>query len=306
MRVAFSLIIFCFVCVEYSFSTENQNNYILCSSRCSSLTVSFADPLTLPSDCQETEGDNTGVSDGASICYVRYNVNYQTQQIQIEFQALNDTDKFQVQPLTHFFLQKLSISLTHPADETTREYFCNTKNDCARDFYLTTIEHLIRDGQQKIDLIKTKLYNSTLLMDDRSRRRCIDSTKVGNKISTLCRVGLCYAHYRPPESSEKNESKVQSCLHNAQPTLLSELEYHVSPEGSHAKELLEYHCNKNICNRNDMIQIIKGIVHEYTHWKLTQDDLNRAQTKQASSSTRPSYLSGAFLVQIYILIQLLF
>lgn len=306
MRVAFSLLIFCFVCVEYSFSTENQNNYILCSSRCSPFTVSFADALTLPSDCQETESDNSGVSDGALICYVQYTVNYQTQQIQIEFQALNDTDKFQVHPLNHFFLQKLSISLTHQADETTREYFCNTKNDCARDFYLQTIDHLIHAGQQKIELIKTKLYNATLLMDSRSRRRCIDSVKVGNKSSVLCRTGLCYALYRQPESSEKNESKVQNCHHNDRPVLLSELEYHVSAENSHAKELLEYRCNKNICNRNDMIHIIKGIVHEYTHWKLTSDDLNRAQTKQASSSTRPSYLSGAFLVQIYIFIQLLF
>ena len=143
-------------------------------------------------------------------------------------------------------------------------------------------------------------------MDQRSRRQCTDSDRTGNKTSVRCHTGLCYARYNQSESSDENVSKVQKCQTGHSPVLLSELEFYVSPESSHEKELLEYRCNKNVCNRNGMIEIIKGLVHEYTHWNLTKVDLNQAQTKQASSSTRLSNLSAAFLVLIYIFVQLLF
>jgi hypothetical protein len=48
--------------------------------------------------------------------------------------------------------------------------------------------------------------------------------------------------------------------------LFSEIEYYLPTLSTNERELIEYRCNKDLCNKNDMIKIIKHILLSYTNW----------------------------------------
>jgi hypothetical protein len=306
MRFVSCLISFAFIWLE--FSLTSGNNQILCTSRCSPIILSFSQALTLPDDCQE-DNDVTEIFDQASVCAVDYRINYAAQQIHLHFHVVNDTDKFDVHTFNQHLHQTVSLGLVNQynhTDETSRKFLCNTRNDCAREFYMNTIERLIYDGRMKLDQIKSKLHNISLLMDESSRRRCTDSDKTGNKTTVLCRTGLCYARSFHDDANDEHDNKKQKCHLGDRPTLLSDIEYHLASSKLNRKELLEFRCNKNVCNRNDMIDIIQGIINEYTHWNATEHDLDDIETKQMSSLSTRSYLSMSMFAVFLLLIQFVF
>lgn len=299
------------------------NNYRLCTLECSGIDLAFADALTLPAECQENENnpeENSEVS--AAVCLVEYQINYRYERIRISFGRSNDTDKYHSHGNHQQLEQTISFSLQpefEDHDSTTRRYSCNNKNDCAKDFYLNTIGPLLADGKNKITLIKNKLYNRSLLMGSQSKRRCIDSDKTGAKPSVLCRTGLCQAlfvrhHHRHEHQHHQNENKTQKCDEYGSAYLRSENEYHLTDATAHIqKEFLEYRCNKNICNRNDMIEITHGLLSEFSHLPTTEKDMpmdsqqaagkhgeHGIETKTSSST---SIQSSLILVLFYLLLQ---
>jgi len=190
-------------------------------------------------------------------------------------------------------------------DEIIRKYDCNTKkNDCAKEFYLNTIDYLVNGGKLQLDLIKTKLHNESLLMGEKSKRRCTDSAKTGNITSKRCGYGLCYVQHTIYELNEQQNSKRQICdLENKPPTLFSEIEYHLPKSPQNDKELLEYRCNKNVCNRGDIVKKIQDIIDEYTKWKVIPQENKSINEKSGNLSIKQT-ISSYILVLFLIFIQL--
>lgn len=293
-----------FILIAFKSSSIVANNYHLCTSQCSGVDLSFTDALNLPEQCQINENnpeENSEVS--AAICSVEYRINYRYERIQISFSSSNESEHGHSSHLE----QTISFSLQpdfEEHDETIRRFSCNTKNDCAREFYLNTIGPLLAEGKNQLNLIKNKLYNRSLLMGPQSKRRCIDSEKTGAKPSVLCRTGLCHALFA--RHHHQNETKTQKCDEYAAPHLRSQNEYHLTDSIAHIqKEFLEYRCNKNICNRNDMIEIIHNLLSEFSHLPTSKilpssdathhDAKQDIQTKTSSSiSIRSSYIFVLF------------
>jgi hypothetical protein len=291
---------------EYS-STVNDTNYILCTSRCSEIVISFSNPSTLPQECQGNN-DITPIHDYASVCGIDYRINYDNQEIYINFQASNHTGSLEDQTSSEFLVQTISLSLntySRQPNQVTRKYACNINNDCARNFYLNTINYLVNDGQSKLDFIKKKLHNESLLVGPESRRRCIDSNKKIDRPSRKCGSGFCYARLENFELNEQQNSKIQSCENYQEASLLSEIEHHIPKSTQKEREFLEYRCNKNVCNRNDIITIIQDAINQYTQWNPIQPENKQINEKAGNLSVKQamfSYILVLFLTLIQLFI----
>jgi hypothetical protein len=291
--------------VEHSL-TINDTNYALCtSSRCSQVTLSFSEASVFPTHCQAN--DDTSINEYVTTCRITYRINYDYQQIHIDFDATNDTDNVEEQKSSESLSQTLwyrfKDSGRHTPNEVTRKYECNTDTDCARKFYLRTIDHLVNTGLSQFELIKSKLYNDSLLTGPLSRRRCTDSAREGNITSRKCGHGLCYVRVENYQIDEKPNTKEQKCDYNQNPILFSEIEHHVPRSPEKDKEILEYICNKNVCNRNDLFPKIQNIINEYTNWHVITPDSKTINEKAQSSSIKQT-ISLYTLVLFIIFIQL--
>jgi len=307
MRFFFCLILLSCILAEYS-STVNDTNYIFCTSHCSNIVVSFSNPSKLPTLPEECQGNNdiTTIYDNASVCGIDYRINYDNQEIYINFEASNYTGSLEDQTSSEFLVQSISLSLnSYPSQPNVvnRKYACNINNDCARNLYLKTINYLVNDGQSQLDFIKNKLHNESLLVGSESKRRCIDSNKPVNKPSRKCGFGFCYARLENFELNEQQNSKIQRCEGVQEAFLLSEIEHHVPKSTQKEREFLKYRCNKNVCNRNDIITIIQDTINEYTQWNPKQPENKQINEKAANLSVKQAMFSY-ILVLFLILIQL--
>ena len=267
------LIVILFLFVDYS-----SSNYIQCTSHCSQITISFQQPLSFPTDCQE----NTNISESALICQIDYRIDYDAKQIYINFKASNDTNLFNDSQQSESLLQTIWLGFTQEFNQpniTHRSYRCNTKSDCARLFYLNTIEYLITDGQLKLNEISLKLYNQT-----KSLRRCTNNFKSMNRSITRCTKGLCYAH---------SYDKKRYCTPDITPMFFSEIEYQIPKSLGNQRELVEYKCNKDLCNGNGMIKKIQKILLDYTNWENTHHQLT-----QKSSTIQQTISYSLFLFSL--------
>lgn len=315
MRFCFGFLLF--IVISLQSSLINANDYLLCTSRCSPIDLAFADATTLPSECQDQE-DNDDILEPFALCSVEYRINYRYERIHVTFSGLNETEKFDVSRSHQYLEQSVTLNLhseLDETDETTRKYFCNTKKDCAREFYLNTIGSLLYDGKSTLTLIKNKLFNGSLIVGPSSRRRCIDSDKTGAKPSVPCRTGLCYAHYVRHHHHHDNGTKTQKCHEHERPVLISKNEYHITDSATQTQnEFLEYRCNKNVCNRNDMIDIIHGLLSEFSHLNATKGSTSTAETDstpdsqniQTKKSSSTSLDASLILVLFYMLLQICF
>jgi hypothetical protein len=285
--------------------TINDTNYIRCTStHCSQVVISFSEPSTFPGVCEDNN-DDTNIYEYASTCRITYRINYDHQQIHVDFNANNDTDNFEGQKSSEIFSQTLWLRFkdgTHTPNEMTRKYDCNTKDDCARDFYLKTINYLVNDGRSQLDLIKNKLYNDSLIIGENSKRRCTDSLKKrGNNTSRRCGFGLCFVRLQNFELNEEQNSKDQKCEPNNKPILFSEIDHHTPQSPEQDKELLEYTCNKNVCNRNDLVAKIQSIINEYTNWNGLTPESKSIHDKAGSFSIKQTVSSYALVLFILFL-----
>jgi hypothetical protein len=136
-----------------------------------------------------------------------------------------------------------------------------------------------------------KLYDSS----NPTRRRCVDSNKKGNRSTTGCTNGLCYAF---------NIDGKHHCTLDNTPTLFSEIEYHLPVSIINGRELIEYKCNKHLCNSKKMITIIKNLLLNYTNWNNiipTKIEDNPIEEKSSTIQQTVSYC-----LIIFFLINLLF
>jgi hypothetical protein len=241
----------------YVFIKTSSSNYIQCTSQCNQITVSFLQPLIIPIDCQDDNNNLTNSYNYALICIINYRIDYDAKQIYINFEASNDTNiLFKEQNQSEFLIQTIWLGFNQESNQpniTHRKYGCNIKTDCARLFYLNTIEYLITDGKLKLDEINSKLYNQTKSLSLRCRNR----NPISNRSVIRCSKGLCYA---------QNIDKKQYCTSDNSAMLFSEIEYYLPTLSTNERELIEYRCNKDLCNKNDMIKIIKHILLSYTNW----------------------------------------
>lgn len=304
MRSLFCLILLSCIFVDYSL-TISDTDYIQCTSQCSPFNVTFSEPFSFPSDCQENN-DVTSNYDYALACGIEYRIDYNAERIYIEFQASNDTGTLEDQKQADFLIQTTQLGLSqtnHYSTAITVKYGCNTQTDCARKFYLNSINRLVTEGASLTQSIKSKLHNDSLLMGYGSKRRCIDSNKTGPKPSIKCPNGLCYLKLESYGSNEQQNSKFQSCGLNKQPTLLSVIEHHTPRSANNEREILEFSCNKNVCNRNDIIDKIKILIDGYTNQPSQMQDNQSITEKQGNLSIKQTATSSC-LVLILCLIQL--
>lgn len=284
----------------------DDNNYILCTSRCQTSTISFSQPTTFPKECQKDE-NLTDIYDYASACNVEYVINYQTELIHVTFQATNDTTVFEGQKPSEYFIQEIDISLnqrSYKPNIVKRKYGCNTKSDCAREFYLGTIEYLVAEVDHVLNGIKRKLQDDTLIYGRKSRRQCTNSSLVGDKTWQKCKNGLCYAHNENFTMNIEQSNKQQTCDLTREPFLYSYIEYHGPKSIEKDKELLQYRCNKNVCNRDTMISKIQNIINSLTNWNSTVPEFKESISTKASSSMKLT-IATYIVVLFFILTQLL-
>jgi hypothetical protein len=289
--------------VEYAL-TINDTNYIQCTSRCSQITVSFSQPLSL-SDCQQTN-DNTDIYDYALACGVEYHIDYDRQEIEINFQATNDTGSLDDQKSSEFIVQTIWLDLSPHTKEKNvivRKYGCSTGNDCAKKHYLNSINYFVTEVISQLELIRVKLHNDSLLTGFGSRRRCIDSTKIDGKPSVKCPDGLCHANFQIYELNEERNQIIQRCDLYERPHLVSEIEHHTPKSPEKQKEFLKYSCNKNVCNRKDFIDRIKILINDSTNPTGKIQDNKPITEKKASLSIKQT-ISSYVLVLFLFLIQL--
>jgi hypothetical protein len=309
MRFFFCLILLSCIFLAYS-STINDTDLILCTtSRCSQIIISFSQPLSFPPDCQENNNANN-IHDYVLACSIEYRIDYDREQITIDFQAVNDTHSLQDKKPAEFLNQTITLGFNQEvsqASTTIRNYSCNTNDDCARKFYLNTIKELITNGQAGLKEIKKKLYERSLIIGPDARRRCTDSNKTGNKTSVLCQYGYCFAaRYIHNEFNKQQENKTQKCdTQELRPYLISNIVHHNSESTESQRVSLEFRGNKNACNRNDRIDIINDILNRYTGWKSIKQENLMIHEKKINLSIKQT-IASYVLVLFSLLIQLYF
>jgi hypothetical protein len=74
----------------------SNGNYLLCTSPfyCPRFTVSFSDPLTLPTECQENN-NNSVIFERAFACGIEYRIDYDSQRVYIDFLINNTTSSLE-------------------------------------------------------------------------------------------------------------------------------------------------------------------------------------------------------------------
>jgi hypothetical protein len=287
MRSFIYLILFSGIFFQYA-----SSNYILCTSRCSQVTVSFRNPLEIPVECQESDNIPT-IYEDALFCKIVYRIDYDAKSIYITLNANNDTSIFKAHNQSELLIQTVWLGFKQDSKEpniTQRTYVCNTENDCARQFYLNTIQHLITNGKSLLDKIHSKLYKRPLSTGPLTYHRCKDSTKIYNKSLVLCKKGLC--------SADTINAK-QHCTSDNTATLFSEFEYHSPQSIINEREAIEYKCNINLCNSNVTIAKIKKLLQDYTNWK------GEYQIEEKSSTIRRT-LSYCLIILCLFVLRLLF
>ena len=284
MQFFVDLLFFLCLFIQYSFS-----NHTLCTSQISQITVPFLQPLVIPLE-------NTP-HDSALLCIIEYRIDYDAKLIYINFKASNDTKLLPVEYHSEFLIQSIWLAFngeTQQPNITHRKYGCNTQTDCGRAFYLNTIERLITNGQEKLDEIKSNLYNQSI-----TKRRCRDSTLRGNQSIVRCGYGLCYAY-----SIDKKQSCTSS---DNSPTFFSEIEYHRPKSSGNERESIEYKCNTDFCNGNRMMKIIKDLLIDYTSWENNLNSPTEGNLIEEKSSNNARTLSTTcLLIFSFIYLQFLF
>ncbi|CAF1682280.1 unnamed protein product, partial [Adineta ricciae] len=191
-------------------------DYIFCTSSCPQITVPFYEPTRLPRRC----GDQKNTYHLALNCIIDYRIDYDAQNVYINFKATNDTLNFRDYNQSEFLTQSIWLGFNKESDQpniTNRQYGCNTRNDCARSYYLETIQRLIVGGKQLIDQIHEKLYRTRPFSSKDASQFCRDNTQKSNLTWTRCERGLCYA---------QNINRKQFCAKDNAPTLFSDMIYY--------------------------------------------------------------------------------
>lgn len=299
MRFFFCLILLSCLFVEYSLAI-NDTDFLQCTARCSPIIVSFDQRTVFPPECQDNQFDY------ALACGIEYQINYDKQEITINFQATNDTGSLEDQKPGEFLVQTLYLGLSsHVAEPTvlTRKYGCNTNNDCARQHYLNTINYLVNEALPSLDSIRNKLQNDSLIVGGESRRRCIDSSRTATRPSIKCPTGLCYAHVENFNLDEQRSSKQQGCDHDNRPSFSHEIERHTPPSSQKDRELLKYRCNKNVCNRNDFIERIQTLISDLSAGSSRIPSDQTATGKKMANSAVEQTISSSLLVLFFFHLQ---
>jgi len=287
--------------VEYSL-TVNDTDYIQCTPYCSEFIVQFSQPLSFAPECQG------GNYNHALVCGIEYRIDYDKQEIYITFQVYNTTDLLEDQIPGEYLFQRISLGLSEnktSPNEIHRKYFCNTNNDCAKQFYLNSINYFVTEGSSQLDLIRTKLHNDSLIIGEKSRRRCVVTGKTGKIPSEKCQFGLCYTQIDEYGLNEqKFINKIQKCdLNDNTPFLLSEIEHYTPKSPQKERESLKYRCNKNVCNRDDFIGKINLFINEYTNGtSKIPKNISDKQGNLSIKQTISSYILvlSLFLIQLFI------
>lgn len=270
-------------------------HYYRCSADCPQQTINFTEPLNISNHCEEyQEAEPFRL---ALICVIDYRIDYDAEHIYLQFRATNDTSIFEGENNTEYLSQSLWLGLSFESNQpniTHRQYSCRTEDDCARKFYLTTIQRLIRQGNEQFEKIRRKLYNQT---SPRSHRRCIDSRRKGNRTAVRCDYGLCYAqrtHHRFMD--HEKFSREQQCRRETAATFFNERQYYLPDLMHYERESIEYTCNKHLCNRKETIEAVRTILNDYTRWNVSDDDKSpRLIQMKSSFHLRTSSFKFVFL-----------
>ncbi|CAF2409415.1 unnamed protein product [Rotaria sp. Silwood2] len=260
-------VILLFLCL---FVQNSSTAYLLCTSKCSQITVPFLEPFNIPIECQDNN-NLTDIYDYGAICIIDYRIDNDSNNIYINFKANNDTFIFEAHNQSEFLIQTMWLGFSQNSGQpniTHRRYGCSTQNDCARQFYFNTIGHLITKGQLQIDKIKSKLYRQSLSKKKISLRRCKNSNTTSNRSSVRCPDGLCYIN---------NMNGKQYCTSDNTPTFFSEFESYLPKPIANDIESIEYKCNRHLCNSNEMIEIIKNILRHYTNWNNINNEEDKIE-----------------------------
>jgi len=145
----------------------------------------------------------------------------------------------------------------------------------------------------------------------RSRRRCIDSSKKNEtKQSVKCPNGLCFAQNASFTLDARLQEKAQHCTdaHQPGPGLFSESTLYAPASPNNDRRLVEYRCNKNVCNRNAIIQHVEAFIDDYTFWNATSSDsalVKKQSTKNIGNTIRTSSVFPLMFFPIVISLYLL-
>jgi hypothetical protein len=155
-----------------------------------------------------------------------------------------------------------------------------------------------------LDKIQTLLYKESLLKVN-ARRRCTDSSRTDNRTSVKCPDGLCFAYEANIEGNNRQEiEEKQSCRRDKLPGLFSEIQIHSPFSPTSERRVLDYRCNKNVCNRNDFIEKVQLLIDNYTQWNEPKTILIEKTSPTKSLANLRTVISFCLLFFLMIIIQL--
>ena len=268
-----------------------STNYILCTSKCNQINTPFLQSFQIPDECQFNTTNNH-IYDYALMCIIDYRIDYDAKYIYINFKSSNDSYMSERHNHSEFLSQTIWLDFTEELYQPTithRKYQCNIKADCAREFYFHTIEHLITNGQLQLEQIKSKLHQKSIPINRAVNRRCKINNRINNQTTIQCRDGLCYVN---------TMNKKQYCTNDKSAMLFSELEYYSPNTKYNETELIEYKCNKHLCNRNEIVEIIKNILRNYTNWNDKKQDDSEIINRKSSANIHQTISFSLFILSL--------
>ncbi len=235
----------------YSISNLSLVTCLLCTN-CVDITLSFNNAVELPARCN-------GRLFEAVACQAIFRTNYLTKEVHMNLTGGNDPKRnYELDLLVQ---NKFDEPKTINANTT---YICKTSNDCAKLFYLSTIQTLIRN-EPILHELQGELFDSTASN--------IEQCSNNQDQPVTCQNGYgCHG----VEIIENGKTEYEGECRNASTmTIFPRLYFDITlvqgdpPLPSSDWNHLGFTCNKqNLCNTRQQIKKMVKLANDFYPWEL--------------------------------------
>lgn len=220
-------------------------------STCNDIWLSFTNASKLPMACE-------GKTVEAVACQAIFNMNYITKTIHLNLSSAEDPKRNNL----------LDLSVRNKFDDPKMidgniTYICKTANDCAKQFYLSTIGKLIQN-EPILNEIKGELYDPTV----------VNVQQCSNNQNEPIRCQNAYGCHGFEIIEDRRTDFEGECRNATTPTIFPRLYFQITlvqgdPKLSSDWNHLGFTCNKqNLCNTRQQIQKMVKLANEFYPWEF--------------------------------------
>jgi len=221
-------------------------------SNCTGIVLSFDDPVGFPPRCEGkfVDGD---------VCQAIFRIDYLTKQIKLNLTRGNDStgnDHIDLALQNKFDDPKLK--------DANITYTCKTVGDCAKQFYQSTIQKLIKN-EPVLDEMRDEIFDPTV----RNVQQCTDTKEQ----PVTCVNGYGCHGYEILEGGQT--IYVGECRNDSTITIFPRQYFRITlvqsdPPLSSDWNHLGYTCNKHsLCNTRQEVEKMIKLANNYYPWELS-------------------------------------